>query len=276
MLKTRISTAAILLLIFGCVLWIGSKAFAIASAAITGLIIYEFLGIALIPARRGAKFFNDDAVVYSFLLTLPGLALVFFNLEVAIYLTAFVITAFLIRECFLFESAPDEAPAKEVLSAFAIAVVYPFLFGLMFIASLDRVSSIFGTNAWAVVVWFVSLVILSDTGAYFGGKMFGRTKLAPRISPNKTVEGAISGFLCVVIFSQIISELLKLELPVLNVITVAVMIGILAPIGDLVESWVKRLYGVKDMGHLLPGHGGVFDRVDSYIFASLSLFFLTL
>jgi len=82
-------------------------------------------------------------------------------------------------------------------------------------------------------------------------------------------------FICVLIFSQLLSELLKLTPSFSNQIVVAISIGVLAPLGDLVESWIKRLYGVKDMGNLLPGHGGVFDRVDSYIFASLALFLLT-
>ena len=276
MLKTRLITAALLLVLFGFVLWIGDKAFATASAVITGLIIYEFLAVSLIPSRRGEKFYQDDAVVYALLLTLPGLALVFLTAWMALALFTIAVTVFFCRECFLFESMPDEEPAKEVLSAFAIAVLYPFLFGLLFILSTDRIAEIFQAGAWRVILWFVFLVIASDTGAYFGGKLFGKNKLAPRISPNKTVEGAISGFVSVLIFSQIFAQFLKLPPLFLNQIVVAILIGLLAPIGDLVESFVKRLYGVKDMGRLLPGHGGVFDRVDSYIFASLSLFLLTI
>jgi phosphatidate cytidylyltransferase len=275
MLRTRVITAAVLLALFGLVLWIGSKAFALSSAIIAGLMVYEFLSVSLIPARRNSEWHKDDAVFYAALLTLPGLSLVFFEPQICFYLTAFAVAVFLIRECFLYESAPDEGPAKEVLAAFSIAFIYPFFFGLLFITSLDRVSDLFGLDAWRVILWFVLLVILSDTGAYFGGKAFGRTKLAPRISPNKTVEGAISGFICVVVFSHLLSELLKLTPSFSNQIIVAVIIGVLAPIGDLVESWIKRIYGVKDMGSMLPGHGGVFDRVDSYIFASLGLFFLT-
>lgn len=276
MLKTRIITAFILLIILATVLWIGSIALAATCALVTGAIIYEFLSVAIIPARRGAKLYQDDVVIYSLFLSLPGLGLVCFGSEIAIFLTVFAVTAFLIRECFLFESSPDEGPAKEIISAFAIALLYPFFFGLMLIVSLDRVAILFGDYAWRVVVWFISLVIFSDTAAYFGGKFFGRTKLAPRISPNKTVEGAVSGFVCVLIFSQLLCQLLSLPSSTINLLFVAVLIGLLAPVGDLVESWIKRLYGVKDMGDLLPGHGGVFDRVDSYIFASLALFFLTL
>jgi len=275
MLKTRLITAAVLLALFAAVLWIGNKAFAISSAVIAGLIIYEFLGVALVPSRRGVKFYHDDAVIYAIILALPGMALVFFGVELAMGLTIFAVTSFLVRECFLYESLPDEGPAKDVISAFAIAFFYPFLFGLMFIISIDRISQIFHSDAWRIILWFVLLVVVSDTGAYVGGRLMGRNKLAPRISPNKTIEGAVSGFICVLIFSQLLSELLKLTPSFSNLIVVAVLVGILAPLGDLVESWIKRIYRVKDMGNLLPGHGGVFDRVDSYIFASLALFLLT-
>lgn len=274
MLKTRIVTSLILLFAFGIILWIGDKALSITSALITGLIVYEFLAATLVPSRRNIKVLEDDAARYSILLSLPAIAVATGGLEAAIFLTIVVVSFVLIRECYLFESMPDEGPAKDVLTSFAVALLYPFFFGVMFILSLDRISFIYQNNAWRIILWFVLLVVASDTGAYFGGKLLGKTKLAPRTSPNKTIEGAAVGFVSVITVALLLKSQLELSNSYANLTFVAVLVAFLAPVGDLVESWVKRIYGLKDMGNLLPGHGGVFDRVDSYIFASLALFLL--
>ncbi|AIQ53296.1 phosphatidate cytidylyltransferase [Paenibacillus sp. FSL R7-0331] len=105
----------------------------------------------------------------------------------------------------------------------------------------------------------------SDAGAYFVGRSFGKNKLWPAISPNKTVEGALGG----VAISVIISVLFALFAPDLLTIGRALLIGlsaaVLGQLGDLVQSAYKRVYGIKDSGSLLPGHGGILDRCDSWI-----------
>lgn len=105
----------------------------------------------------------------------------------------------------------------------------------------------------------------SDAGAYFVGRSFGKNKLWPAISPNKTVEGALGG----VLISVVISVVFALFVPDLLTIGRALLIGIscavLGQLGDLVQSAYKRVYGIKDSGSLLPGHGGILDRCDSWI-----------
>jgi phosphatidate cytidylyltransferase len=124
--------------------------------------------------------------------------------------------------------------------------------------------------------WTVLAVLASiwacDTAAYFAGKSLGRRKLLPRVSPNKTWEGAIAGFLAAVGAFFLIGSL---TLPYLDVVSTAVcgvMIGTLGQVGDLVESLLKRDAGVKDSSALIPGHGGVLDRFDSLLFVSPVLF----
>ena len=106
---------------------------------------------------------------------------------------------------------------------------------------------------------------ICDTAAYFGGRFFGKHKFAPKISPNKTWEGAISG----VVFSTIAGVLFAIFLlkseNTLSVGIVAFFIGILGQTGDLVESLLKREAGVKDSGNIFPGHGGILDRTDSLL-----------
>lgn len=109
----------------------------------------------------------------------------------------------------------------------------------------------------------------SDSFAYFTGRRFGQHKMAPHISPNKTVEGLIGGILGTVILCTAFSLYFGIEL--WKSVLCSVVIAIVAPIGDLFESYLKRVCEVKDSGKLLPGHGGVLDRFDSILFVSPSM-----
>ena len=104
-----------------------------------------------------------------------------------------------------------------------------------------------------------------DTGAWFFGKNFGKTKLAPKISPNKTVEGLIGGMGFSAILSSLFLWYIGKEITVLKVLLFLLFSG-LSHLGDLCQSKIKREVEVKDSGNLIPGHGGVFDRVDSLYF----------
>lgn len=105
----------------------------------------------------------------------------------------------------------------------------------------------------------------SDIGAYFFGRAFGKHKLAPLISPNKTIEGAIGGILS----SLVIAFVFALVAPSVIGIGHAMLLGVVAAVagqlGDLMQSAYKRVRGIKDMGNILPGHGGIIDRTDSWI-----------
>jgi phosphatidate cytidylyltransferase len=112
------------------------------------------------------------------------------------------------------------------------------------------------------VLLVLGLVWIADTAAYFAGRAWGRHKLAPSISPGKTREGAIGGLIGALAYAIICGALVE-GLSWLPYIAAAVLIAVLSIVGDLFESAVKRQAGVKDSGTLLPGHGGILDRVDS-------------
>lgn len=141
------------------------------------------------------------------------------------------------------------------LAAVGLIVLVPTWLG---IAYLQRVPLLllltFG------VVW------IADTAAYFSGRRFGRHKLAPEISPGKTVEGLIGAYVAVLVYGFVVSWIFQRNAPLAHHVSVLVFVAMLTALavaGDLFESWMKRLAGVKDSGSLLPGHGGVLDRIDS-------------
>jgi phosphatidate cytidylyltransferase len=106
----------------------------------------------------------------------------------------------------------------------------------------------------------------NDSGAYFSGRALGRHKLYPAISPGKTTEGAVGGLLCCVGVLFVVRATFFPALRVADCLLVAIPASILGPIGDLVESMLKRSAGAKDSGRLLPGHGGILDRLDAVLF----------
>jgi phosphatidate cytidylyltransferase len=112
-----------------------------------------------------------------------------------------------------------------------------------------------------IVLWLVLLVCAADIGAYFAGRGFGKRKLAPRVSPGKTWEGALGGLLMVVVIA--LCGAAYFNLPPLGAIAFGCGVGIYSVIGDLTESMFKRAAALKDSGALLPGHGGLLDRIDS-------------
>jgi phosphatidate cytidylyltransferase len=117
---------------------------------------------------------------------------------------------------------------------------------------------------WYVIA-IVLLVAAADIGAYFAGRRFGRHKLAPNVSPGKSWEGVVGGLLAVAVIAGFFAFLRDAKLAV--VLAVALPAALVSVVGDLFESMLKRYRGVKDSGHILPGHGGVLDRIDGLVAA---------
>lgn len=125
-----------------------------------------------------------------------------------------------------------------------------------------------GVNGQYFVFWFFVVIWATDIGAYLVGKSIGGPKLAPKISPNKTWAGFIGGVLIALIFSSLLSILVHPITGFLLLTLACILISITGQIGDLLESWCKRKLGVKDTGSLIPGHGGILDRVDSILLSA--------
>jgi phosphatidate cytidylyltransferase len=132
-----------------------------------------------------------------------------------------------------------------------------------------------GPHPVAYILFVVLLVVANDTGAYFVGRALGRRKLSPVISPEKTWEGLIGGFVAGLVIASILATFPAWEtIGIAKALVAGAVVGLIAPLGDAVESMVKRSLGVKDMGSVLPGHGGMLDRIDGFLFAVPAIYFL--
>lgn len=147
---------------------------------------------------------------------------------------------------------------------------------LGYIVALRDLDSNQTWQSWVFFALFTTFA--SDTAAFFTGRAWGRHKLAPNISPGKTREGAIGGFLGAIVLSLFFILPTPLHLPLSwgQAILLGGLVSIFGQLGDLVESLFKRNMGVKDSGNLLPGHGGVLDRLDSIIFAGIVVYYFVI
>jgi phosphatidate cytidylyltransferase len=126
------------------------------------------------------------------------------------------------------------------------------------------------------IEWVLLAVLATfacDTFAFLGGRAWGRHRMAPSISPGKTWEGAVIGFLAAIATVLIFDQISTLPLDYMSALILGSLIGIFAQVGDLAESRLKREAGVKDSGDLLPGHGGILDRADSLIFSGIVVYY---
>ena len=155
-----------------------------------------------------------------------------------------------------------------------LAFISRFCLGLIYISLLPA-AVVWTTQTNNGIEWFLcllSVVFAGDIGAYIFGVNFGKTKIAPLLSPNKSLEGSIGGL----IFSTAAAAAFQLLLPNTPIIVLLIcglVGGILGQIGDFFESLIKRISGVKDSGSIMPGHGGILDRLDGVLLAS-PLFYL--
>ena len=138
---------------------------------------------------------------------------------------------------------------------------------------LISVESLSNTTGLYLTLTSCFLIVASDIGSYFIGKSFGKRSLSP-ISPSKTIEGLIGGITCSILLAITFAFLLNWRNPLLIGILYGLLVSLMALVGDLIESMMKRDAKIKDSGTFLPGHGGILDRIDSYIFTPSVLYYI--
>ncbi len=164
-------------------------------------------------------------------------------------------------------------PIETVGRRMATAVTVVFYIGLLFAALIHLATHSAGADSGRALLLLGAMVFLGDTGAFFFGKYFGRRKLYPLVSPSKTWMGALGGVLGSLLGATAFKLVLAAGLTWGDVLALALPCAVLGQVGDLTESLFKRSYGVKDSGGLLPGHGGVLDRMDGILFAAPYMLF---
>ncbi|HET9260867.1 MAG TPA: phosphatidate cytidylyltransferase [Acidimicrobiia bacterium] len=162
-------------------------------------------------------------------------------------------------------------PRRDALSNTSVTVLGMAWTGMLAFAVLVAA----GPNPVSQILFVVIVVASNDMGGYFVGRSFGRRRLAPTVSPNKTVEGFIGGLLLAAVVASVLAVFPPWEnIGIAKALVSAGLISLFAPLGDLAESMVKRNLGVKDMGSVLPGHGGMLDRIDGFLFAVPAIYVL--
>ena len=257
-LAQRLISAVVLLPIIGALItWQQAWGFGALVLVVAAIGLHEYATIAL--GGAGARL-RVGVIVLGVALTAGIYALPAYT--VVWMLAAFMATAALV----LFD--PGDIPAAGARLGIA-------LFGVFYLGLLCAPMAILQRDAphgRAWVLMAIALTFGNDTGAYFAGRGLGRHKLYPAVSPAKTVEGGIGGMLAGLLVMLVARALFVPWLTVRDCLLAALPAGVIGPIGDLVESLIKRAFGVKDSGHLIPGHGGMLDRIDALLFVSAWLY----
>jgi phosphatidate cytidylyltransferase len=254
-LQLRIISAIVLAVAVLAVTWVGGAAFRLLSAAIALAIFFEWSQMSV---PRSGRAWAAGGLSY-----LPEVLILVVAGGIAADLAAGALFLLLAAACVAVAGISalrghDQWPAA--------GLAYAGLSGIAL--SLLRGGDWSGLCA---ILFLFAVVWATDIFAYFTGRAFGGPKLAPSISPGKTWSGAVGGTVAGVVAATLVA--LALGAPqVVLLAAAALLLSIVSQIGDLFESWVKRRHGVKDSGWLIPGHGGVMDRVDGLVAAALALY----
>ena len=257
-MKVRILSAIVMLLVFVPLLIIGGKPYALLMAALAVLGLYEMIHI-----RESRKSFPLVMKVFAYLLVLFCCLMnsdsVLFTTKLDYRVITFIIFIFLIP-IIVFQ----DSKTYSINDAF-------FLVGsILFVGMSFNVLLITRNYSLDYVIFLFLITIMTDTFAYFTGLLIGRHKLLEKISPKKTVEGMIGGTLMAVIISSTYYHvIINSSLSIVTLILITMVLSLIGQVGDLVFSAIKRYYNQKDFSNLIPGHGGVLDRLDSIIFIFL-------
>ena len=255
---TRLVSAFIALPITLYLIGLGSWWYGSLLLLVAAISLHEFFGMTQpddVPAQVG--------------LTGAGVGLVYGaitgGLEGPGALTAFAITLVAVLTYFLLRTGTLETVAHRLgLAMLGLA----WAGGLLAIVGVLRLLP----NGAGWIVLACGLAWGSDSGAYFVGRAFGRRKLYPKISPQKTWEGAIAGIVTATAMVFGVRAVLSVDISVVDLLVLAPIGAAFGQIGDLAESMLKRSVGVKDSGRIMPGHGGLFDRLDALLFTGPVVF----
>lgn len=261
MLKTRVITAAVLLaVLYGLVFVLPKIYFLYFTLLVIGIGFYEWFGFAKYPVAIKAVLSILGVMLTNFLWQHQ-------EFKMLILVTGALAWCILSILLFSFPKCTNIIKNRIFHSIMAFAVLVPTFYA---INSIFLAKAPYSGDMLLIFVCFA--VFSQDIGAYFAGRKFGRRKLAPEVSPGKTIEGSIGGIGLSIVTITIFDYFMNFTSLVMVIAVVTVIFSI---VGDLAESMFKRVAIIKDSGSILPGHGGVLDRIDS-LTAALPMFTLGL
>jgi phosphatidate cytidylyltransferase len=246
-LLSRVLTALLLLAVFvPAALWAPAWLWAMLMAGVVGMAAYEWARLSHFPPLA--------ARAYAALLALVALALPHvLGADWPAFQTGLVVLAaafwLLVAPLWLLGRWHAERPFLRAVVG--VVLLLPTWTALLYLHARGP----------GVLLGVMAIVWIADTAAYFSGRHFGRHKLAPAISPGKTWEGVAGALVALALYAGVLGLLVGMPLPSLFIMVAGLLY--LSVLGDLFESWIKRVSGMKDSGAMLPGHGGVLDRIDA-------------
>ncbi|WP_312830093.1 phosphatidate cytidylyltransferase [Pantoea anthophila] len=266
MLKSRLITALILIpLVIAALFWLPLVGFAITTIIICMLAAWEWGQLAGMASRQQRVWL---AVLCGLLLALMQFTLPPYQHDVHLPQVATSLWASLVWwvvALLLVLSYPASAAfwrhSRPLSLLFGLLTLVPFFWGMMALRQYHYETDHFAGAWWLLFVML--LVWGADSGAYMFGKMFGKHKLAPKVSPGKTWEGFLGGLVSSALIALLFATLAPLTVSAGTLVVCAVIATLASVLGDLTESMFKREAGIKDSGNLIPGHGGILDRIDS-------------
>lgn len=264
-MKTRIISAIVALLIFIPIFIKGGMIFDVAVFVLAVLGLKEFLDVK--KSKKEMPFFIEFISYISL-----GL-IIFFNssnnymLSVDYRMIAGLFLTFLIPTVLYHDR-----------SLYSINDAFYLIGGVFFLGISFSLFTLLRNEGMEILLYLLLISIFTDTFAYFVGMLIGKNKLLENISPKKTIEGMIGGtVLSVIIASNFYYTVIDSSLPLYIIVFMTTFLSIIGQFGDLVFSAIKRYYGKKDFSNIMPGHGGILDRLDSIIFVALGfMFFISL
>ena len=271
----RVATAAVLIpFVVGLVVWGSTAIVALAVALVTLLALFEYFALGEAIGHRAYRFWTATcSIVVVFLQWRAVIAPVYklrgglviyreadpLALSLPTISDAFFLFVLGIAAISLFTKRPlvETLPAAGISASGLILVAFPLSFAIR----------IHGLDTYGPLLLLFALIItwVGDTAAYFVGRSIGKHALAPHLSPKKTWEGTVASFLGSLIVALIFARFMTVPLP--HLLAMAAVGNVAGQVGDLLESAYKRSAGIKDSGSILPGHGGVLDRIDALILA---------
>nr|WP_310616605.1 phosphatidate cytidylyltransferase [Pantoea cypripedii] len=266
MLKSRLITALILIpLVIAALFWLPLSGFAITTIIICMLAAWEWGQLAGMATRQQRIWL---AVLCGLLLAVMLFTLQPYQrdlhqvqMESSLWASLIWWVVALVLVLFYPASAAVWRHSRPLRLLFGVLTVIPFFWGMMALRQYHYDTDHFAGAWWLLFVMF--LVWGADSGAYMFGRLFGKHKLAPKVSPGKTWEGFLGGLVCSAVIAWLFATFAPLTIATSTLIICAVIAALASVLGDLTESMFKREAGIKDSGNLIPGHGGILDRIDS-------------